>query len=101
LWIGKNAKSNDEVLRLSSKNDLWLHAKDFTGSHVIVRKRGVDYPKDIIEEAARLAAINSKAKSQSVIPVIFTQRKFVSKIKGGLTGQVSVQKESIIDVYLK
>ncbi len=101
LWIGKNAKSNDELLRLSSKNDLWLHAKDFTGSHVIIRKRGVDYPKDLIEEAARLAAINSKAKTQSVVPVIFTLRKFVSKIKGGLPGQVSVQKESIIDVFLK
>ena len=101
VWIGKNAKSNDELLRLSSKNDLWLHVKDFTGSHVIVRKRGVDYPKDLIEEAAKFAAINSKAKTQSVVPVICTLRKFVSKIKGGLPGQVSVQKESIIDVFLK
>ncbi len=101
IWIGKNSKSNDELLRLSSKNDLWLHAKDFTGSHVIIRKRGIDYPKEIIEAAAKLAAQNSKAKTQSVIPVIYTLRKFVSKIKGGLPGQVNVQKELILDVYLR
>ena len=101
IWIGKNSKSNDELLRLSSKNDLWLHAKDFTGSHVLIRKRGIDYPKEIIEMAARFAAQNSKAKTQSVVPVIYTLRKFVSKIKGGLPGQVNVQKEQILDVYLR
>ncbi|MFN5888928.1 MAG: NFACT RNA binding domain-containing protein [Bacteroidota bacterium] len=100
LWVGKNAKSNDELLRLSSKNDLWLHAKDFTGSHVIIRKRGIEYPKEIVEIAAKLAATNSKAKTQSVVPVIFTLRKFVTKVKGGLPGQVNIQKESIIDVFL-
>jgi len=88
------------LLRLSSKNDLWLHAKDFTGSHVIIRKRGIEYPKEIVEIAAKLAATNSKAKTQSVVPVIFTLRKFVTKVKGGLPGQVNIQKESIIDVFL-
>jgi len=101
IWIGKNSKSNDELLRISSKNDLWLHAKDATGSHVIIRKKGLVYPKEIIEYAGKLAAMNSKAKTQAVVPIIYTLRKFVSKIKGGLPGQVSVQKEEILDIYLK
>lgn len=101
IWVGKNNKSNDELLRMSTKNDLWLHAKDVSGSHVIIRKKGLNYPKEIIEYAGKLAAMNSKAKTQAVVPVIYTPRKFVSKIKGGLPGQVNVMKENIIDIYLK
>ena len=81
-------------------SDLWLHAKDFAGSHVIVRKKGVDFPQAVIDFAAQLAAKNSKAKTQQVVPVIATLRKFVSKPKNAAFGEVNVIKESIIDAFI-
>ncbi len=100
IWVGKNNKSNDEMLKLSSKNDLWLHAKDSTGSHVIIKKKGLVFPKEVIEFAAKLAAQNSKSKHQSIVPVIFTERKFVTKSKNMNAGEVNVIKEQIIDAHL-
>ncbi|MEO1253720.1 MAG: NFACT family protein [Bacteroidota bacterium] len=40
ILLGKNAKANDELtLKVARKNDLWLHAKDVSGSHVVVRQK--------------------------------------------------------------
>ncbi len=101
IWVGKNAKSNDELIRLSSKNDLWLHVKDFTGSHVIIKQKGREYAKDVIQIGAQLAAFHSKAKHQSLVQVQFTMRKFVSKPKKAMPGEVHVLQESFIDVEPK
>lgn len=100
IWVGKNNRANDQMLKLSQKNDLWLHAKDVAGSHVIIKKRGAEYPKEVIEFASKLAAQNSKAKTQTVVPVIAVARKFVSKPKNAAPGAVSIQKETIVDAYL-
>lgn len=101
IWIGKNNKANDQMLKLCQKNDLWLHAKDVAGSHVILRKKGAEFPQAVIDFAAEQAAKNSKAKTQHVVPVIATLRKFVSKPKNAALGEVNVLKEEIIDAFLK
>jgi predicted ribosome quality control (RQC) complex YloA/Tae2 family protein len=101
IWQGKSSKSNDEMLKLSSKNDLWFHTADFSGSHVIVRKKGKSYPSNVIQFAGKLAALNSKGKNQSLLTVMYTERKFVSKPKGSHPGEVSVIKYDTLDVSLK
>ena len=101
IWIGKNNKANDQMLKLCQKNDLWLHAKDVAGSHVILRKKGAEFPQAVIDFAAEQAAKNSKAKTQHVVPVIATLRKFVSKPKNAAFGEVNVLKEEIVDAFLK
>jgi predicted ribosome quality control (RQC) complex YloA/Tae2 family protein len=101
IWVGKNARSNDELIRLSSKNDLWLHVRDYSGSHVIIKQKGRDFPQAIIEKAANLAAFHSKAKHQTLVQVIYTPRKYVSKPKKALPGEVNVLQESFIDVEPK
>lgn len=101
IWIGKNNKANDQMLKLCQKNDLWLHAKDVAGSHVILRKKGAEFPQVVIDFAAQQAAKNSKAKTQHVVPVIATLRKFVSKPQNAAFGEVNVLKEEIIDAFLK
>jgi predicted ribosome quality control (RQC) complex YloA/Tae2 family protein len=98
IWLGKSAAGNDEMLRLAGKNDLWLHAKDVPGSHVIIRKKGTEFPLRVIEFAAKIAARNSKARHQSLVPVTYTERKFVSKAKGSNPGEVRIMKESVLDV---
>ncbi|MCU0383117.1 MAG: NFACT RNA binding domain-containing protein [Cyclobacteriaceae bacterium] len=67
IWVGKNAHANDELtLSYTFKEDLWLHAKDVSGSHVVIKyQSGKVFPKDVIERAAQLAAYYSKSKNES------------------------------------
>lgn len=103
ILLGKHAKANDELtLKVANKNDLWLHAKDVAGSHVVVRQKpGQNFPTHIIEKAAALAAANSKRKTDTLCPVIYTQKKFVRKMKGAPAGQVIVEKEEVVMVEPK
>ncbi|WP_373494880.1 NFACT RNA binding domain-containing protein [Aquiflexum sp.] len=100
ILVGKSAKANDELLRnFAWKEDLWLHAKDVSGSHVLVKHRsGINFPKTVIERAAELAAYYSKNKNDSLAPVIYTPSKYVRKIKGSAPGAVMVDKESVLMV---
>lgn len=103
IFVGRNAKANDELtLKVANKNDLWLHAKDVSGSHVVVRQKpGQNFPNHIIEKAAALAAFNSKRKTDTLCPVSYTPKKFVRKAKGALPGQVIVEKEEVVMVEPK
>lgn len=103
IWIGKNAQHNDTLtLKHSFKEDLWLHAKDVPGSHVVIKyQAGKKFPKDVIERAAQLAAFNSKRKTESLAPVAFTPKKFVRKRKGDPAGAVVVEREEVILVEPK
>ncbi|MBP9924393.1 MAG: DUF814 domain-containing protein [Cyclobacteriaceae bacterium] len=103
IWVGKNAEHNDELtLKNSYKEDLWLHAKDVAGSHVLIKyQSGKKFPKDVIERAAQLAAYNSKRKTESLCPVIVTPKKFVRKRKGDPKGMVVVEREDVIMVEPK
>lgn len=98
IRIGKNAASNDEMLRrYSHKDDLWLHAKDVSGSHVLIcRKPGQAFPKDIIEAAAGLAAYHSKKRTESLADVQVTERKNIRKVKGSPAGAVRVERERVV-----
>ena len=98
IWIGKNAQHNDTLtLKHTFKEDLWLHAKDVPGSHVVIKyQSGKKFPKDVIERAAQLAAFNSKRKTESLCPVAYTAKKFVRKRKGDPAGAVIVEREEVI-----
>jgi len=100
IRVGKNARDNDELtLKHSKKDDIWLHARDVAGSHVIIVKNKKEkVPKDTIEYAASLAASNSKRKQDSLCPVIITPRKYIRKGKGLPPGKVFVEKEEVIMV---
>ena len=98
VFIGKSAKSNDTLLRdHGRKDDLWLHAKDVSGSHVVIKQAGnKPFPQPVIEQAARLAAYYSKRKSDSLAPVIYTPCKYVRKGKNMPAGAVRVEREEVI-----
>ncbi len=103
ILIGRNAKNNDLLTqRYAFKEDLWLHARDVSGSHVVIKyQAGKRFPKTVIERAAELAAWNSKRRTDSLCPVIMTPKKFVRKPKGLAEGQVVVEKEEVIMVVPK
>jgi len=98
IWIGKNAQHNDTLtLKHTFKDDLWLHAKDVAGSHVVIKyQSGKPFPKEVIERAAQLAAYHSKRKTDTLCPVAYTSKKFVRKRKGDPAGAVVVEREDVI-----
>ncbi|GAB3751721.1 NFACT RNA binding domain-containing protein [Spirosoma pomorum] len=103
VMIGRNARNNDLLTqKFSYKEDLWLHARDVTGSHVLIKHQaGKTFPKNVIERAAELAAWYSKRRTDSLCPVIVTPKKFVRKPKGLAEGQVLVEKENVVMVVPK
>jgi predicted ribosome quality control (RQC) complex YloA/Tae2 family protein len=91
ILVGRAAKDNDQLtFKVARAHDLWLHAADYPGSHVIVRNpaRGADVPHRTIIEAAQLAAHFSQAKRDAKVSVHYTPRKFLSKPKGSAPGLV-------------
>lgn len=100
VWIGKNAKNNDLLLRTAHKEDVWMHARGVSGSHLIIRMGNVKEmpPKEVILKAAAYAAYNSKARGSELVPVMVTKAKHVRKPKGAAAGAVVVEKEEIVMV---
>jgi predicted ribosome quality control (RQC) complex YloA/Tae2 family protein len=81
IAVGRNDRENDEItFRVAKSQDIWLHAADYPGSHVVIRNpsRG-EVPHKAIIEAAELAAFYSQAKREGKASVHYTQKKFVSK----------------------
>ncbi|MFN4993514.1 MAG: NFACT RNA binding domain-containing protein, partial [Bacteroidota bacterium] len=102
IWVGKNAANNDLLtIRYAHKNDLWLHAKDVSGSHVVIKQQSQTFPIAVITYAAQLAAYYSKLKGSTLVPVSYTLKKYVRKPKGMEPGQVIVDREEVILVEPK
>ena len=95
IRVGRSSKANDQLtFGHSAPNDVWLHARSVPGSHVILRWRDPEGapPARDLEEAARLAAHYSKARSSGIVPVDWTRRKYVRKPRGAPPGSVIPQR---------
>lgn len=81
IVVGRNDKDNDTItFRVAGSQDIWMHAADYPGSHVIIRNPNrKEVPAKVIQEAAEIAALYSQAKQQDKVAVHYTQRKFVTK----------------------
>ena len=92
ILVGKGAKDNDHLtFRVAKSNDLWLHAADYPGSHVVVKSRNrEEIPNKTLIEAAQLAAFYSQAREESKVAVHYTLKKFVHKPKGAVAGLVNL-----------
>ncbi|MBI5032109.1 MAG: DUF814 domain-containing protein [Chloroflexi bacterium] len=99
ILVGKNAKQNEDVtFRRANADDLWLHARDVAGAHVVIIRAGRDIPESTINEAATLAAQHSQARNDSAVDVIVTPRRNVHRMRGGKTGMVSVKSSQLVHV---
>ena len=86
ILVGKNNLQNDKLTGTAQPNEVWLHAKDMPGSHVIIV--GDDPDEETIVYAARLAALYSKGRGSSRVPVDYTLRRHVKKPGGARPGFV-------------
>ncbi len=102
IYVGRNTLNNEELtFNYARPNDIFLHARGTSGSHVIIRNQSKNYPpKKIIEFAAELAAYYSKANSSLIVPVTYTMKKYVKKVKGK-PGSVRIDREEVIFVSPK
>ena len=99
IIYGKNNIQNNEVtFKESSRTDLWLHAKNIHGSHVIIKG---EYDDEVLLRAAQIAAYYSDGKTGSKVNVDYTLVKFVKKIPSSLPGQVTYTNYKTITVEPK
>lgn len=100
ILLGRSAKHNDALtLRYARGHDVWLHARDCPGSHVVLRCGAKTEPRpDALLDAALLAAWHSKLRGEGVIDVMWTRKKYVTKPKGAPAGRVSVSASKTLSV---
>ena len=100
IWIGRTGRQNDTVtFDIGQADDLWIHARDMPGAHVILRPpAGQDASQTDILTAAGLAAHYSAGRNATRVPIDVTERRNVRKIKGAGPGMVTYQNEYTIDV---
>lgn len=100
VLAGKTDADNDFLsIKFAAPNDYWFHVRGMPGSHVILMIGEKEEPlKDIIKQAAAVAAYHSKARSGGVVPVSCTRAKHVTKVRGDKPGTVHIRKETVIKV---
>lgn len=87
ILCGRNNLQNDRLTLKDSRNgDLWLHTQKIPGSHVVVVTEGKTPPDRTIEQAAVIAACNSKARESGKVAVDYTEIRNVRKHPGGQAG---------------
>ena len=89
ILVGRNNLQNDRLsLKTARGSDLWLHTQKIPGSHVIVCAEGREIPPATIEQAAMIAAYNSRARESAQVPVDYTFAKHLKKPPGAKPGKV-------------
>ena len=97
IQIGRNMRQNDLIsFKLAKKQDLWFHAQESPGSHVVL-KSSTKFPADSdIQISADIAAYFSRAKRNIKVPINFVKIKDLNKISKSSPGCVSFTKFKII-----
>ena len=88
ILCGRNNIQNDKLtFKDSRKNDIWLHTQKIHGSHTVIVTEGREVPDTTIQQAAVIAAYNSKGRESSLVPVDYTEIRNVKKPSGAAPGK--------------
>jgi predicted ribosome quality control (RQC) complex YloA/Tae2 family protein len=103
ILVGRSAKDNDRLtLDHCRPHDLWLHARDEAGSHVVIpMERNETCPPELLVDAATLAAHFSGARGDQRVDVLYTARRYVRKPRKSAPGQVSLMREKVLQLRLE
>ena len=89
IMVGRNNLQNDELtFKMAKKGELWFHAKDIPGSHVLI-KDNLNPSDEVKTDAAELAAYYSKARLSNLIQVDMIEAKKLNKPTGAKPGFVT------------
>ncbi len=94
IYRGKNNRANDHVSRnLTGADDIWFHALNMPGCHVVLKKeKGEEIPEEDLLFAASVAAAHSRGGKAAKVEVMVAGGKWVKKPKGARPGAVLVEK---------
>jgi predicted ribosome quality control (RQC) complex YloA/Tae2 family protein len=99
IWVGRNSRQNEQVtFGKGSPQDLWFHAHDVPGAHVVLKFDGRPLPEAAKEQAAALAAYYSAKRTDGRVVVDYTRCLNVRKIKGAAPGMVTYKSEGTYTV---
>ena len=84
--VGKNNVLNDEITLSADKRDIWLHAKDFHSSHLIIETNKKTPRIETVIKAAEICAYYSKGREGGKTEIVYTEKKNVKKPKGAKAG---------------
>lgn len=98
VLIGRNNRQNDQLtFRLAGEYDLWFHAQEIPGSHVLLRlEPGAVADEADLQFTADLAAYYSRSRQSDQVPIVYTEPKYVYKPKGAKPGIALYKQERII-----
>jgi len=102
IWVGRGGADNHALtFRHARGNDIWLHARDSPGAHVVVPQpmRGRAPQRETLLDAAALALHHSDLRGEPVGDVTCVERKHVRAIRGAAPGRVSLAAASALTVY--
>ena len=98
ILVGRGARENHHLtFRVARPEDLWLHARDVPGAHVVLRDPEGRAGAEDLREAAEVAAFFSEAREASLVDVHVTRRKHVRPGRGG-PGRVFVSHSDTLRV---
>ena len=98
IKVGKNNIQNEQITFSAKAEDIWLHVKNYHGSHVVIETGGKKVSENIIYFAAQKAVQYSEARDNDKIEVDYTFKKNVKKISGAKTGLVNYTDYKTIQV---
>lgn len=103
ILVGKGASDNDVLTRDHARpHDLWLHARDVAGAHIVVPlEKGEVCPPDLLIDAAHAAVHFSDARGETTFDVSYTPRRYVRKPKGSAPGLVVLDREKVVRLQLE
>lgn len=79
IRAGRNNSENDKLTFTSQADDVWVHAKDYHSSHVIIVSAGKVVPERIIKIAAEICAYYSKGREGGKTEIVYALKKHVKK----------------------
>ena len=98
VLVGRNNRQNDRLTFRTAKDyDLWFHAQEIPGAHVLLRlEPGAVAEERDLQFTADLAAYYSRSRQSTRVPVVYTQPKHVYKPKGAKPGIAIYKQECIL-----
>jgi predicted ribosome quality control (RQC) complex YloA/Tae2 family protein len=98
LW-GRNSRTNAYLSRQILKGeDLWFHAHNAPGCHLVLKTEGREAPDADIRIAAAIAAYYSNLQLETKAQVMWTHGKHVKQPKGARPGMVNVITYATLNV---